>query len=271
MDASPDFERAMLCRSFQDVIRDLANLELSDREELPETIKMLETHRGSFQGERGRTRLFPWERGMEIMIRRWIVACKRRGRCPPREPIPRPKVRLRAPGLRHFRGRSEFAMFVELDIGTAVNNDFPLLYGVDIHLDDNAPGDLYHGQQVYELSRLDNVIAYVRVDPTPGELKLGVSESGRLRESLENIPYRALTLVLQKVSSKDFVAQARAVCEEMQIPAKSPWLLVQNPLSPFATNPSLKGQYLSVETKFMTRTGPMAPKEARFSLRVGGD
>jgi hypothetical protein len=159
--------------------------------------------------------------------------------------------------------------FVELEAGTEVDNDAPLLYRVDVHLEGNTPSDVYHQQQVCELSRLDDVIVYVKVDPTPGELKLGESESGRLRERLEDIPYRALTVVLEKVSAKDFMTRARTACGKMQIPIETPRILIHSPFSPLATSLPLTGQDISVETRFMTRTGPLTPEEARFSLRVG--
>ena len=199
------------------------------------------------------------------MIDRWIVVCERRERCSSRENLPRSKVRLHGSRLHQYRDRSEFAMYVDLEAGTEVDNDFPLLYRVDVRLEDSAPGDLSHKQQLYELSRLDDIIVYTKVEPTLGE-----SKSGQLREKLEDPPHRALTVVLKKGTSEEFMAKARSVCGEMQIPTESPRLLIQNPLSPVAKSLSLRGQALSVEARLMTRTGPLAPEKAWLSLRSVG-
>lgn len=265
----PDFRHEMLCQAFQDAVRDLADLELCNRAKLKKTTKKLKDQLEAFRKERERTRLMPWEWGMQIMIRRWLVVCERCERYPPQGKLPRPKVHLHDPSLYEYDDRDEFAMYVELEDEGKVDDDFPILYRVDVCLEDSAPGGLSDKQRVYELLGLDDVIVYTKVEPTPGELKLGESESGQLRERLEDPPYRALAVVLKKVPSEDFMAQAQSVCGEVQIPAESPRLLIQNPLSLVAESLSPMGQALSVETRLMTRTGPLTPEKAWLSLRVG--
>jgi hypothetical protein len=262
----PDFRQEMLCQAFRDAVSDLAELELSSRQKLEKTTERLKNQLGAFRKERERIRLMPWEWGMQIMIERWLVVCNRCRRYGPT--LPRPEVRLRDPSLYKYDGRDEFAMYVELEDEGKVDDDFPVLYRVDVCLEDSTLGGLSDKQRVYELPRLDDIIVYTKVEPTPGELRPGKSESGRLREELKDPAHRALTVVLKKVTSKDFMAQARSVCGEMQIPATSPRLLIQDSLSPVAKSVSPEARALSVETRLMTCTGPLTPEKAWLSLRV---